>query len=486
MAPTVGFAVQWLPKDFTEASQLGGVYTIVAYVVMVVVFFCELGSFMTTSQTSMVMLDKRDSDLLQVNFDIDLYDIECQNVRVICITETSDEPLKVSQDFWLRSIDSKGRTFGMATKVQEDPDESDSDLEAVKRRVTQEDGQAELDADWSSSHDGFKHNSFEHVVQAHDFTFINFFAGWCSHCRKFSPLWGEIAAEVNGDPNSDPVKEPMSFADRDGQTRHVRLIRLNCVDFKDLCTQKGVDAYPTIRLYKADGSFSLFEGKREKSEILRWIERTVKMKSYGWAAHHEAFERGCNAKGRIQVPRVPGHLELMAGGGHQNLNPSMTNVSHLVKHFSFSDPEDGQLHRQRWSLLPPEALSRVSPLDGRAFVTRNFHEAYIHDVKVVSTVNNKGHTTYQFAHQYRLSKLNASMVPQAQFHFDIEPFSIYVKRDSKKWYEFVTSLMAILGGIYAIMRLASTASLAASSLLRIGLPQHSQRRGGALNVGHLG
>ena len=35
----------------------------------------------------------------------------------------------------------------------------------------------------------------------------------------------------------------------------------------------------------------------------------------------EVFERGCSARGRLQVPRVPGHLELMAGGGDQTLNP---------------------------------------------------------------------------------------------------------------------------------------------------------------------
>ncbi len=29
-----------------------------------------------------------------------------------------------------------------------------------------QDGAAELDADWDSSHDGFKHQSFEHVIQA--------------------------------------------------------------------------------------------------------------------------------------------------------------------------------------------------------------------------------------------------------------------------------------------------------------------------------
>lgn len=221
-----------------------------------------------------------------------------------------------------------------------------------------------------------------------------------------------------------------------------------------------------IRLYKADGTFSLFEGKRDPQEIIRWLERTVKMKSYGWASNHEAFERGCNAKGRLQVPRVPGHLEFMAGGGDQNLNPSMTNVSHLIKHLSFSDPDDGKYHRKGWTTLPRELTSHLSPLDGRTYVTKNYHEAWVHDFKVISTVSTRGQTTYQFTHQHRLSRLDGKTIPQAQFHFDIEPFSIYLRKDEKKWYDFLTSMLAMLGGIYAMMRLATNASLVLFSGLK--------------------
>ncbi|CAJ1393139.1 unnamed protein product [Effrenium voratum] len=113
-------------------------------------------------------------------------------------------------------------------------------------------------------------------------------------------------------------------------------------------------------------------------EILRWLERMIKMKSYGWGSHHEAFERGCNARGRLQVPRVPGHLELMAGGGDQTLNPRMTNVSHTVKHLSFSDANDGKFHRKarrhashhlqqsRW--CPEQVTRNLAPLDGQRFL----------------------------------------------------------------------------------------------------------------------
>ena len=50
----------------------------------------------------------------------------------------------------------------------------------------------------------------------------------------------------------------------------------------------------------------------------------LRVKNRRWkmvVAPCEVFERGCNARGRLQVPRVPGHLELMAGGGDQTLNP---------------------------------------------------------------------------------------------------------------------------------------------------------------------
>jgi thiol-disulfide isomerase/thioredoxin len=427
----------------------------------------------------LLLLDRYDSESLQINFDVDLYDIECRNVKVTVFAQGGEERIgAISQDFWLRPVDQRGHVYGMAITPKEHTDEElrgegTDDHQREMDKVIKEDGKAELDADWSDSHDGFKHKSFEHVIQAHDFTFINFFAGWCSHCQKFSPTWATMAKKVNGDDG-----KPMEFPDRDGKMRNVRMIKMNCVDFKQICQEKGIDAYPSIRLYKADGSFSVYEGKRDEADLLRWIERTVKMKSYGWASHHEAFERGCNAKGRMQIPRVPGRLELTAGGGDQNLNSRMTNVSHLVKHLSFSDPDDGRYHRKGWNTLPPDVWKHLSPLDGKRFVTTDFHQAWVHDMKVVSTVGSNGKTAYQVSHQKRLSQLKEDEIPQAQFHYDIEPFSIWVKRDEKKWYDFFTSLLAMLGGSFVVMRLGSSFTLATvSSLRHLGAPSRSKSGG---------
>eukprot|EP00448_Togula_jolla_P023503 CAMPEP_0170577724 /NCGR_PEP_ID=MMETSP0224-20130122/5081_1 /TAXON_ID=285029 /ORGANISM="Togula jolla, Strain CCCM 725" /LENGTH=446 /DNA_ID=CAMNT_0010900657 /DNA_START=22 /DNA_END=1362 /DNA_ORIENTATION=- len=445
---------------------------------MAIVFLCEVGYFFGSKEfTTVIALDRHDDDALQINFDIDLYDIECRSVRVVVFTQTADEPMDVlSQDFWLRPLDKQGRAYGMAVRPSDIPldiGEVRSGLEEQKKRVEQEDGKEELDADWASSHDGFKHKSFDHVIQGHDFTFINFFAGWCRHCQVFAPEWARIAATVNGE-NGKPG---LQFPDRDGVMRSVRLIKMNCVDFKPICKQQGIDAYPNLRLYKADGSFSLFEGKRNHDDIVKWLQNTMKMKSYGWAAHHEAFERGCNAKGRLLVPRVPGHLEIMAGAGDQALNPSMTNVSHRVRHLSFSDQDDGKFHKKAWSGMPAQVLAHINPLDNVDYVTWAFHQVWMHDLKVVSTVGYRGESTFQFSHQHRLSVASESDIPQVQFHYDIEPFTIRVLQDNKRWYDLCTALLANLGGIFVVMRLASEASLGAFQHL---LPKNGARKSGIL------
>merc|ERR1712050_752405 len=111
--------------------------------------------------------------------------------------------------------------------------------------------------------------------------------------------------------------------------------------------------------------------------------------------------------------------------------------------------------------------------------TFNYHEAWIHDMKVVSTVSAKGKTLYQFQHTKRLSKVDSDVVPQAQFHYDFEPFSIWVKADEKRWYDFMTSLLAMLGGAYVMMKLMSKGALSVFLLVKRMFPR-------ARNVGRAG
>merc|ERR1712194_382190 len=167
--------------------------------------------------------------------------------------------------------------------------------------------------------------------------------------------------------------------------------------------------------------------------------------------------------GSLDVPRQPGHLELTVGGGDQDLNSRMTNVSHLVKHFSFSEPDEGKRYQKIWNGFPKDVVEYFSPIALKDFVTTDFHQAWIHDMQVVRTVNTNEKVAYQISHQKRLVKLDEDDIPQLQFHYDIEPYSVLIKRDPKKWYDFITTVMAMLGGSFVVMRLATTISLGVSS-----------------------
>ncbi|XP_076035783.1 dnaJ homolog subfamily C member 10-like [Oratosquilla oratoria] len=62
---------------------------------------------------------------------------------------------------------------------------------------------------------------------------VDFFAPWCGHCQVFSPVFEEIATEMEND---------LLFA------------KVNCDTNQRLCQDAGVRAYPTVRFYKGSVS----------------------------------------------------------------------------------------------------------------------------------------------------------------------------------------------------------------------------------------
>ena len=44
-------------------------------------------------------------------------------------------------------------------------------------------------------------------------------------------------------------------------------------------------------------------------------------------------------------------------------------------------------------------------------------------------------------------------VPEARFSYDLSPMSVVVKREGRKWYDYLTSLCAIIGGTFTTLGL---------------------------------
>jgi hypothetical protein len=164
--------------------------------------------------------------------------------------------------------------------------------------------------------------------------------------------------------------------------------------------------------------------------------------------------------------RVPGHFHIEARSDHHNLNPVLSNLSHVVNHLSFGKSLLKN-EQKRVDAIPEAYFSPAarSPLDDREYVNTGLHQAFHHFLKVVSTTIEFGAThtkrsakdvvTYQLTEASQLMEFAEDEVPDARFSYDISPMAVGIVRKTKKWYEFLTSVCALIGGTFTVMGIFS-------------------------------
>ncbi|CAE7705237.1 PDIL5-4 [Symbiodinium pilosum] len=339
-------------------------------------------------------------------------------------------------------VDHKGTRKGQPYKEEEL-----LELEFSDRSFTPEE-LAELDSDWGSSSDHFKHNDFQAVIDAHDFTMINFYADWCSHCRDFAATWFDFEKAVN--------EHRVVANDADGKPAAVHLLRLNCVDFQDTCREQMIRFFPAVRLYRRSakkGEFEEYSGERNADGMTRWLQSSVAQRHlHTGATYHSVFSEGCRVSGSVNVARVPGTVHFQVGQSKErDINPAFTNVSHTVHHFSF-----GEAPRGLKASLPRQYRSHVNPLDGQTFLVDKFHKAPSHFIKVVHTrFEDSDLRSYQQTHQWSVRTLQRGTTPQAKFSFDLSPVEVVIGKSDRRWYDYITQIFAITGGAFTVMSLAA-------------------------------
>ncbi|GLB33372.1 putative thioredoxin [Lyophyllum shimeji] len=85
--------------------------------------------------------------------------------------------------------------------------------------------------------------------------FIEFYSPYCGHCREFAPTWKQLVEEAAH------------------TTPSVKLAQVNCAVHGDLCNEKGVPGYPTLRMYHDGKDLEKFTGHRELPALHAFIKR---------------------------------------------------------------------------------------------------------------------------------------------------------------------------------------------------------------------
>eukprot|EP00747_Dinoflagellata_sp_TGD_P188616 gnl/TRDRNA2_/TRDRNA2_47889_c0_seq1.p1 gnl/TRDRNA2_/TRDRNA2_47889_c0~~gnl/TRDRNA2_/TRDRNA2_47889_c0_seq1.p1 ORF type:complete len:469 (-),score=95.99 gnl/TRDRNA2_/TRDRNA2_47889_c0_seq1:151-1557(-) len=442
-------AFRTVPKDLAEASMLGASMTGLAVVLCTVLFMCEVSAFLGSKPQSNIVIDSNQDSMLRINFDVTMLDMACEHVTVGVWDAFGTERMNITKNVNKQRIDHKGQDKGHAYTEDELVELEFSDKSFSKEEL------AELDSDWSSTSDQFKHDDFQSVVDAHDFTFVNFYADWCPHCRQFASTWNKFEEEVNN--NKD------TMVDADGAQTNIRVLKINCVDFEETCQQQKIQSFPSVRLYRRSAAgvggsskektWVDFNGRREIQALSQFARTEVKKRHLHTGAHyHQIFAEACRLTGFVEVARVPGTVHFQATHTNERtLNLAFTNVSHLVHHFSF-----GEGTEKTMKSLPGEYQKHVDPMGGSSYTADKFHQAPHHFIKVVHTrFETLGVRSYQQTHQWSVRTIQRKTIPQAKFSYDLSPVEVVVRRGERRWYDFITSLLAIVGGAFTVMSMTT-------------------------------
>eukprot|EP00659_Diplonema_papillatum_P008488 gene8488-13103_t len=425
-----------IPLDFTAGTTQGGFLSVGCISVMSLLFFMETWHYLAPPIVSEITLDTNRDPKIRINFNITLLDMPCQWVTVDVKDRLGVNRVDVVQDVKKFQHTQQQLLHNL-----------DEHVEPVRHSVKWNDqGMSEMieamNADNDSPH--LDEAGFAATLQDKKFVFVDFYAPWCIWCKRLAPSWEKLAKKVHD------------------EHYHVAVRKVDCVANARICQKQGIRAFPTLRIFKEGRAMSDYDGNREIDSLLEWAAlftgedpSTHDANITGVNTEHVA----CTVAGVLRVNRVPGNFHLQVKPSIHSINSSDTNVSHIIHHLSYGDA------------IPPSVVSRLqkpdrellSPLDSKRFVTEEPRVTFDHYIKVLTTTYNLGWTQamgYQIQHsnhQYLFEEQHADddegKVPEARFSYEFSPTAVVIRYGGRRWYEFVTNLCAIIGGVFTVMGL---------------------------------
>lgn len=494
-----------VPVDLLEGTRRGSVLSTMAVFTMSLLAFLETKAFFTTKLKTSLALDSNFEKQIRVNFNVTMMDLKCEfaTIDVVSVLGTQQN---VSQHVQKFPIDQYGvrQRYQQRNTKQHDVELFDSSVEETIEELHY-DGEDAISLD---------ETTLEVALEENTYVFVDFFANWCSHCRDLAPTW-ETLAEVMYEVAETRVDNHMEkhqireYSDEEYTAAvavelPILIGKVDCVHHQALCMEYNIRAYPTLKFFVDGGEKGDYRGHRTVVELAHFIEsmekehkgkdtvksteakdvateRTIKTDA------HEAYARAlsagrhkithawadedhpaCQISGFLLVDRAPGNFHIQAQSKGHDLAAHMTNVSHIINHLSFGKPFSKYFIKEGLKNTPDGFLETTRPFDGNVYVTHNDHEAHHHYLKVITTdfddakakkANKKKafyrapepNRAYQILQSSQLSLYQADIVPEAKFTYDLSPIAVSYSKTSRAWYDYFTSLMAIIGGTFTVV-----------------------------------
>ena len=522
-----------------EGTKRGSYFSFIALFIIITLFLYETKEFLTSKLIKDLMIDKKENTgdtTIRLNFNITMLDLKCDwaVIDVVSVLGT-DQNVTAHVTKW--DLDGNGikSTFRGRNRNQKD-------IDLYDKTVTESIQELHQNGEDAVS---LNKETLPMAKENFEYLFVDFYAGWCSHCIDLAPTWEKLAEMMSDhhkatrgkgkrkhhydvDDDDDNVSDKTTKDDDDDDDdddiviseneQQVKIAKVDCVDNDDICTEHDIRAYPTLRLFiegepykelftDANGakqhkstSSSDYRGHRTVLEIIEWLhfieqqvqedesirtlhvaheaarnrlnegERLEEHKKWKDSdmqkkkRHHhnidsykESEHPGCQLAGHLLLDRAPGNFHILARSKHHDLASEMTNVSHMVNELYIGDPTAMHWIQQRRSQVPVEVGPKITPLNGNVYPTTEFHESYHHHIKLIATkidgmkVGRRELVTYQMLANSQLAYYDDKVTPEAKFAYDFSPIAVKYTFRSRRWYDYLTSIFAIIGGVFTVV-----------------------------------
>ncbi|XTI87921.1 putative disulfide isomerase [Cenococcum geophilum] len=125
---------------------------------------------------------------------------------------------------------------------------------------------------------------------------VEFFSPFCSHCMAFKPTWQtlyEFYYTSKPLPGTQKNSESLNSFSR---YYNFKFAKLDCIAYRDTCSAKEIENFPSIVLFKDGKEVKKVKGARELAELSTWVEETL-----------ESIRPGSRPKEGVTLPKVGAH-----------------------------------------------------------------------------------------------------------------------------------------------------------------------------------
>lgn len=268
-----------VPVDLLEGTRRGSILSTFAVFTMATLFFLETKAFLSSSLKTSLQLDGNTESQIRVNFNITMMDLKCEyaTIDVVSVLGTQQNVTQHVQKF---PIDQYGvlQRYQQRNLKQHDVQLFDSTIEETIEEL-HADGEDAVSLDAKT---------LEVALEENTYVFVDFFANWCSHCRDLAPTW-ETLAEVMYEVAESRVEKHIEknphleheYSDEDYQAAvavelPVLIGKVDCVDHHELCMERGIRAYPTLKFFVDGEEKGDYRGHRTVVELAHFIESMEK------------------------------------------------------------------------------------------------------------------------------------------------------------------------------------------------------------------